>query len=187
MTKLVPDTGDGRIYALTSSEASLIRTGTVLGIGVRHHHGRTGSGTREFRPLCVTQDELDTLIARQGEVLAETQTARSRMQKRTGAPRKALRERMLDSWRQECAHPAPGRESPADCWRYVCLSYDMPVLPMPGETPQEREVVHADAFMAAPSEDTDATPTEIARRRQRKRRMSRGLVIGKLERRRSKK
>ena len=181
MTKLVADTGDGRIYALTSSEASLIRTGTVLGIGVRHHHGRTGSGTREFRPLCVTQDELDVLIARQGEVLACTETARHRAQKRTGQPRKALRERMLDSWRQECAHPAPERESPKDCWRYVCLSYDMPVLPMPTEEPAAREVVHADAFMTAPSEDTDATPCEVARKRQRKRRMSRGLVMGKRE------
>jgi hypothetical protein len=146
MPTLVADEGDGRIYELDSRDSNLIHVAHKLGLGVRKDRGRTKSGTRHCYRTRLSQAELDEVLERQGEVFAATKAAPDRIARRADSPKRPLYERMVEAWRQECAEPAPGREDPRDCWRYVCRSYDMPLLPMPRETPPARIVRHAEDY-----------------------------------------
>lgn len=62
--------------------------------------------------------------------------------------RRNHRAQLVAEWREECAHPAPGREEPKACWLYLLAARGMALdTPMPREVPPRRVVLRAEDYM----------------------------------------
>lgn len=132
----------------------------LIRLGVGEYRRRpTSSAEANLLPpgWYVTPEELERIDAERAkhkrpsatrEHRAEYQRTAREKQRRARSEQAPLLQRLVEKWRNECATPAPGRESPEDCWRWLLTAYGMPLgTPMPEETPPPAIVLRAEDFM----------------------------------------